>query len=157
MIEEGMKAPAFTLPATHGSQASLSDYEGSHLVIYFYPKDDTPGCTNEAKDFSELGEDFSSAGAQILGISRDPVKKHEAFRKKHALTIDLASDEDGSVCEAYGVWVEKNMYGRKYMGIQRATFLIGPDGTVLKTWPKVRVKGHAAAVLDALKIAATKG
>ena len=154
MIEEGMKAPAFTLPATGGRDVSLSDYAGKHLILYFYPKDDTPGCTNEAKDFTEKLADFRAAGAEILGVSRDPLKKHESFRQKHDLEVELASDEDGSVCEAYGVWVEKNMYGRKYMGIQRATFLIDPDGIVTKAWPKVRVKGHADAVLAALEAAA---
>ena len=150
MVEEGMKAPAFDLPATDGRHRSLSDYAGRFLVIYFYPKDDTPGCTSEAVDFSGRLEAFEAAGASILGISRDPVSRHEAFRKKHGLSVELASDEDGSVCEAFGVWVEKNMYGRKYMGVQRATFLVGPQGDVLKVWPKVRVKGHADAVLDAL-------
>ena len=150
MIEEGMKAPLFDLPATSGRHRALSDYSGSFLVIYFYPKDDTPGCTSEAADFSSRLEAFKAAGASILGISRDPVSRHEAFRQKHALSVELASDEDGSVCEAYGVWVEKNMYGRKYMGVQRATFLVNPQGEVVKVWPKVRVKGHAEAVLDAL-------
>ncbi|NBC20715.1 MAG: redoxin domain-containing protein [Alphaproteobacteria bacterium] len=151
MIEQGMKAPEFRLPATGGGEVSLEDYAGQYLVIYFYPKDDTPGCTNEARDFTAHLDAFSAQGAQILGISRDPLAKHEAFREKHDIGIQLASDEDGSACEAYGVWVEKNMFGRKYMGIQRATFLIGPDRTVVRAWPRVRVKGHAQAVLEALR------
>ena len=150
MIEQDMKAPDFKLPAVPGGEASLSDYTGKPLVLYFYPKDDTPGCTNEALDFSAHAEAFADLGASIVGISRDSLKKHDAFREKHGLTITLASDEDGSVCEAYGVWVEKSMYGRKYMGIERATFLIGPDGTVRKVWRKVKVKGHAEAVLETL-------
>ena len=123
---------------------------GKHLVLYFYPKDDTPGCTKEAIAFSEHLEEFTKAGAEILGVSKDTVAKHDKFVDKHGLTIQLGSDDDGKVCEAYGVWVEKNMYGRKYMGIQRATFLIGPDGKVKKIWPKVKVAGHAEDVLDSI-------
>ncbi len=150
VVEPGMKAPDFTLPAVPDGEVSLAGYAGNPLVVYFYPKDDTPGCTHEALDFSAHAEAFADRGAAILGISRDTLRKHEAFRQKHGLSIPLASDEDGKVCAAFGVWVEKSMYGRKYMGIERATFLIGPDGTVRKVWRKVKVKGHAEAVLDAL-------
>lgn len=150
MVEAGVKAPDFSLPAMDGETVSLADYAGRHLVMYFYPKDDTPGCTNEAKDFTEHLDEFEAKGASILGISRDSVKKHETFRSKHDLRIQLASDEDGTVCDAYGVWVEKKMYGRSYMGIERATFLIGPDGSVSEVWRKVKVKGHAEAVLAAI-------
>ena len=121
------------------------------LVIYFYPKDDTAGCTREAQDFTVLAADFAAAGAMVLGISKDPPAAHARFVAKHALDIALASDLDGSACEAFGVWVEKNMYGRKYMGIDRATFLFGADGTLAKAWRKVKVPGHAAAVLDAVR------
>lgn len=157
MIEQGMKAPGFRLPATGEGEVSLKDYAGQYLVVYFYPKDDTPGCTNEARDFTAHLDAFAAEGAQILGISRDPLAKHEAFRQKHDIRVQLASDEDGSVCEAYGVWVEKNMYGRKYMGIQRATFLVGPDSIIVRAWPRVRVKGHAQAVLEALRGAVATG
>ncbi|MEM1152347.1 MAG: thioredoxin-dependent thiol peroxidase [Pseudomonadota bacterium] len=148
MVAIGDKAPDFSLPGAGGKTLSLSDYAGQWLVLYFYPKDDTPGCTTEAVDFSALAAEFRSRGASVIGISKDTVAKHDKFRDKHDLTVDLASDEEGSVCEAYGVWVEKNMYGKKYMGIQRATFLISPDGSVSEVWPKVKVKGHAQAVLD---------
>jgi peroxiredoxin Q/BCP len=121
------------------------------LVVYFYPKDDTPGCTREAQDFTTLADDFAAAGAQVLGVSKDPPAAHAKFIAKHALGIALGSDLDGTVCDAFGVWVEKNLYGRKYMGIDRATFLFGTDGTLAKVWRKVKVPGHAAAVLDAVR------
>ncbi|MEP4189484.1 MAG: peroxiredoxin, partial [Sneathiella sp.] len=120
-------------------------------VIYFYPKDDTPGCTTEAKGFSELAGDFNTLGVKVIGVSKDTLAKHGKFRAKHELSVLLASDEEGQVCEAFGVWVEKNMYGRKYMGIERATFLIDESGTVRKIWRKVKVKGHVEAVLEAAK------
>ena len=148
-IQEGAKAPTFKIETTNGPRA-LSDYKGKYLVLYFYPKDDTPGCTNEAKNFSELSDSFADANAEILGISKDTLAKHEKFTAKHDLNITLGSDEDGAVCEAFGVWVEKKMYGRTYMGIQRATFLIDPKGVVQTVWPKVIVKGHADSVLAAL-------
>ena len=148
--EPGKKAPKFKMPTNGGGDVALADFAGKHLVLYFYPKDDTPGCTKEAIAFSERLEGFRKAGAEIVGVSKDPVAKHEKFIDKHGLSVTLASDEDGKVCEAYGVWVEKNMYGRKYMGIQRATFLIGPDGKIEKVWPKVKVAGHADDVLSAI-------
>ncbi len=122
---------------------------GMPLVVYFYPKDDTAGCTTEAKDFSALAGDFGAAGVTVVGISKDTPASHAKFTAKHALTVRLASDIDGAACEAFGVWVEKAMYGRKYMGIERATFLFGADGGLVTTWRKVRVAGHAAAVLKA--------
>lgn len=121
------------------------------LVVYFYPKDDTTGCTREAQDFSALMPDFAAAGVHVVGISRDTVKKHAAFTAKHALTVPLASDLDGSVTEAFGVWVEKQMYGRTYMGIERATFLFGRDGALVRAWRKVKVPGHAVEVLEAAR------
>ena len=148
--EVGKKAPKFKMPANGGSDVALADFAGKHLVLYFYPKDDTPGCTKEAIAFSEHLEEFKNAGAEIVGVSKDTVAKHEKFVDKHGLKVTLASDEDGKVCEAYGVWVEKNMYGRKYMGIQRATFLIGPDSKIKKVWPKVKVAGHAEDVLSSI-------
>jgi len=148
-LETGAKAPDFSIETTEG-QKTLSSYRGRHLVLYFYPKDDTPGCTNEARDFSERLSQFEAAGAKILGVSRDPLAKHQKFSAKHDLQIELASDEDGALCEAYGVWVEKNMYGRTYMGIARSTFLIDPKSRISRIWPKVRVKGHAQDVLESL-------
>lgn len=148
-LQAGDKAPAFKMTSTNGP-VSLKDYAGQHLVLYFYPKDNTPGCTTEANDFSAHLTKFTAAGAQILGVSKDSIKKHENFIAKHDLQIPLASDESGNVCEAYDVWVEKNMYGKKYMGIQRATFLIDPKGKIQESWPKVRVKGHVEEVLAAL-------
>ena len=147
MVEEGMNAPDFSLPGAGGEEIHLADLRGAWVVVYFYPRDDTPGCTTEAKDFSALADAFAEKNAQIIGISKDSVTKHDKFRTKHDLTIALASDEHGDVCESYGVWVEKNMYGKTYMGIQRATFLINPEGIVTQVWPKVKVKGHAEAVL----------
>jgi len=146
----GQAAPSFTLPRDGGAQVSLSDYSGKIVVLYFYPKDDTPGCTTEAIDFSADIDAFAKAGAVVLGVSRDTVKKHEKFRDKHSLRVALLADEDGAVCEAYGVWGEKSMYGRTYMGIDRTTFLIGPDGKIARVWEKVKVKGHVAEVLAAV-------
>ena len=146
----GQPAPSFTLPRDGGTNVSLADYAGQMVVLYFYPKDDTPGCTTEAIDFSAEAEAFAKAGAVVLGVSRDTVKKHEKFRDKHGLKVALLADEDGAVCEAYGVWVEKSMYGRSYMGIERTTFLIGRDGKIARVWDKVKVKDHAAEVLAAV-------
>lgn len=149
-LSVGDNAPKFTLPANAGDNISLSDYAGRYLVLYFYPKDDTPGCTKEAIGFTYLKDSFHALDADILGISKDTPAKHDKFIAKHDLKIRLASDEDGAMIEKYGVWVEKNMYGRKYMGIERATYLIGPDGKVLHIWRKVRVKDHVQTVLDIL-------
>ena len=148
MLEEGMNAPVFSAAGAGGQTHALGNYAGKWLVLYFYPKDDTPGCTTEAKDFTAFAEQFSARNASILGVSKDTVAKHDKFIAKHDLKVDLISDETGEICEAYGVWVEKNMYGKTYMGIQRATFLINPGGKIAKIWPKVRVKGHAEAVLE---------
>ncbi len=145
----GAKAPAFSMESTAGP-VTLSSYAGKHLVLYFYPKDDTPGCTQEALDFTQHLASFEAAGAAILGVSKDTLAKHKSFAAKTSLGITLASDLDGSVCEAYGTWEEKAMYGRTYMGIARRTFLIGPDGRILRIWPKVKVKGHAEEVLAEL-------
>ena len=145
----GQPAPSFTLPRDGGTDVSLADYAGQMVVLYFYPKDDTPGCTTEAIDFSAEAEAFAAAGAVVLGVSRDTVKKHEKFRDKHGLKVALLADEDGAVCEAYGVWVEKSMYGKTYMGIERSTVLIDGTGRVARIWPKVSVKGHADEVLAA--------
>jgi peroxiredoxin Q/BCP len=150
MINEGEKAPGLTITASDGSSIDLSA-PGAPLVLYFYPKDDTSGCTREAQDFTALAGDFASAGARVVGVSRDPMKKHEKFIGKYDLKVPLESDEDGSVSEAFGTWVEKSMYGRKYMGMERSTFLIAPNGQVEKAWRKVKVPGHAAEVLKAAK------
>ncbi|WP_422006954.1 thioredoxin-dependent thiol peroxidase [Pyruvatibacter mobilis] len=147
----GDKAPAFSMPTDGDGTAALKDYKGKPLVLYFYPKDDTSGCTKQAIGFSERLKDFEKAGAAILGVSRDPVKKHDKFKDKHDLTITLGSDEEGTVTEAYGVWVEKSMYGRKYMGIERSTFLIDGKGKIARVWRKVKVPGHVDEVLDAVK------
>jgi peroxiredoxin Q/BCP len=152
MMNEGEQAPALTLRATNGSQVDLQA-PGSPLVLYFYPKDDTSGCTREAQDFSALGDAFAAAGARVIGISRDPAAKHDKFIDKYDLKVPLASDEDGAISDAFGTWVEKSMYGRKYMGMERATFLLGPDGRVLRAWRKVKVPGHAAEVLKAVEAA----
>ena len=150
-LSVGDLAPQFTLPGNADSSISLSDYAGKNIVLYFYPKDDTPGCTTEAKDFTSMASDFEAANTVVIGMSKDTPAKHDKFIAKHDLSVLLASDEDGDVLESYGVWVEKNMYGRKYMGIQRATFLIGADGTIKNIWPKVKVKGHAEDVLEHAK------
>jgi thioredoxin-dependent peroxiredoxin len=151
MLDSGDKAPDFDLPTDLGAKLKLSKLKGKPVVVYFYPKDDTPGCTSEAKDFSCLIADFKSHGAEVIGISPDATASKAKFRKKHDLTVQLAADEDKSVCGAYGVWVEKSMYGKKYMGVERSTFLIGKDGNIAQAWHKVKVPGHAEAVLAALK------
>ncbi len=150
MINEGDKAPKLTVNASDGSNVDLAA-PGTPLVLYFYPKDDTTGCTKEARDFTELADDFARAGARIIGVSRDPMKKHEKFIDKYGLSVPLASDEDGRISEAFGTWIEKSMYGRKYMGMERATFLIVQDGSIARAWRKVKVPGHAAEVLKAAK------
>ena len=150
MINEGDKAPAITVSATDGSSVNLAA-PGQPLVLYFYPKDDTSGCTREAQDFTALAADFAKAGAKVIGVSRDPMKSHEKFIGKYDLAVPLVSDEEGRISEAFGTWVEKSMYGRKYMGMERATYLIGADGRVLKAWRKVKVPKHAEDVLKAAK------
>ncbi len=149
MVELGKKAPAFSLPTDGGGSISLKNLKGRKVVLYFYPKDDTPGCTKEACGFRDALPDFSKLDAVIIGVSKDPVARHDRFKAKYDLPFTLASDEDGKVCEAYGTWVEKSMYGRKYMGIDRATFLIDEQGVVRGAWRKVRVKGHVEEVLEA--------
>ena len=148
-VDVGDKAPAFTLPTDGGGEVSLKDFKGNAVVLYFYPKDDTSGCTAEACAFRDALPDFSKVKAQVLGISRDPVKSHDKFKAKYDLTFPLVSDEEGQVCEAYGVWVEKSMYGRKYMGIERSTFVIDGKGVIRNVWHKVKVPGHADEVLKA--------
>jgi peroxiredoxin Q/BCP len=151
-ISEGDKAPAISVAASDGSSTNLASPD-QPLVLYFYPKDDTSGCTREAQDFTALAPDFAKAGVKVVGVSRDPMKKHEKFIDKYGLAVPLASDEDGRISDAFGTWVEKSMYGRKYMGMERSTFLIGGDGRVLKAWRKVKVPGHAQEVLAAAKSA----
>ncbi len=151
MLKEGDKAPDFSLPTDTGATVKMSKLKGKTVVVYFYPKDDTPGCTTEAKDFSCMINDFKSAGAEIIGISPDPVASKAKFRKKHDLSVQLAADEERKVVEAYGVWVEKSMYGKKYMGVERSTFLIDKSGKLVRIWTKVKVPGHAAEVLAAAK------
>ena len=155
MINIGETAPDFTLPRTDNGSGSdmltLSALRPAPVVLYFYPKDDTPGCTTEALDFTRLGADFAAAGATVVGISKDSPAKHEKFCAKHGLGVILVSDESSDTCERYGTWVQKNMYGRTYMGIERSTFLIGGDGRVVRAWPKVKVKGHAEEVLAAVR------
>jgi peroxiredoxin Q/BCP len=150
-LKEGDLAPDFTLPADGGKTLSLSDFRGQKLVLYFYPKDDTSGCTAEACDFRDNLKTFDTAGVQVVGVSKDSPASHDKFKAKHSLTFPLASDEDGKICEAYGVWKEKSMYGRTYMGIERSTFLIGADGKIARVWRKVKVKGHADEVLEAAR------
>ncbi|WP_438959994.1 thioredoxin-dependent thiol peroxidase [Nereida sp.] len=144
-------APPFTLPRDGGGQVSLTDYAGQSVVLYFYPRDDTPGCTKEAIGFTEMAAEFAAANTAVIGASKDSVKKHDKFREKHSLGVVLVSDEESDLCETYGVWVEKNMYGKTYMGIERATFLIGPDGKIAQIWRKVKVPGHVEAVLEAVR------
>ncbi len=149
MAAIGEAAPTTPFTTLDGASASVADYKGKKLVVYFYPKDDTTGCTREAQDFTALAADFASAGTSVVGISKDSVKSHAKFVSKYDLKVGLGSDESGAVCEAFGVWVEKSMYGRTYMGIERSTFLIGADGKVARAWRKVKVAGHAAEVLAA--------
>ena len=143
----GDLAPDFDLRTDGGGQAKLSDYKGRKLVLYFYPKDDTTGCTNEANGFSELAADFAKAGTTVIGVSKDSVKSHDKFKAKYGLEFTLASDADGKVIDAYGAWVQKKLYGREYMGIDRSTFLIDGEGKIRQLWRKVKVLGHVAAVL----------
>ena len=148
MINQGDKAPVITVTATDGSSVDLAA-PGRPLVLYFYPKDDTSGCTREAQDFTALAGEFAKAGIKVVGVSRDPVKSHEKFIGKYNLAVPLVSDEDGSISNAFGTWVEKSMYGRKYMVMERATYLISADGRILKAWRKVKVPKHAEEVLKA--------
>jgi peroxiredoxin Q/BCP len=150
-LDPGSKAPAFSLPRDGGGTVSLTDYKGQNLVLYFYPRADTPGCTVESKAFSALSAAFAKAKTAVLGVSADPVKAQDAFKAKHGLAIPLASDETHRMLDAYGVWGEKSMYGKKFMGITRTTFLLGPDGRIARVWPKVKVEGHAEEVLAAAK------
>ena len=149
--EAGDPAPDFDLAVEADKRISLADFRGKTLALYFYPKDDTSGCTAEAIAFNGLRKDFAKAGAEILGVSPDSTKSHAKFKTKHGLDFALAADEEKAVATAYGVWVEKSMYGRKYMGVERSTFLIGPDGRIVKAWRKVKVPGHAEEVLAAAK------
>ncbi|YBV97573.1 peroxiredoxin [Phyllobacteriaceae bacterium JZ32] len=144
-------APDFSLPRDGGGTLSLSALRGKPVILFFYPKDDTSGCTQEAIEFSGLKSEFDRIGAAVIGMSPDSVKKHDKFKAKHDLNVDLAADEEKNILQAYGVWVEKSMYGRKYMGVERTTYLIGPDGRIVHVWRKVKVPGHAAGVLEAAK------
>ncbi|MEC9250578.1 MAG: thioredoxin-dependent thiol peroxidase [Pseudomonadota bacterium] len=150
-LKTGDLAPNFNMPTDGGASVDLSALKGKNVVLYFYPKDDTPGCTTEAIDFSTLIAEFDAANTVIIGVSKDTVAKHDKFKAKHELKVVLGSDEDGAVLEAYGVWVLKKLYGREYMGIERATFLIDAAGQIAQVWRKVKVKGHAQAVLDAVR------
>lgn len=150
-IKSGDQAPDFELPGSGGTSISLSAHRGRIVVLFFYPKDDTSGCTAEAISFSGLRPQFEALGAVVIGLSPDSVKSHDRFRAKHELTVDLASDEEKKILQAYGVWVEKSMYGRKYMGVERTTLLIDREGKVARIWNKVKVPGHAAEVLEAAK------
>jgi peroxiredoxin Q/BCP len=150
MLNEGEKVPGLKTKLSGGGELDLSS-PGGPLVLYFYPKDDTSGCTREAQDFTALAGDFAKAGVKVVGLSRDPMKKHDKFISKYELKVPLASDEDGAISDAFGTWVEKSMYGRKYMGMERSTFLIGKDGRIAKAWRKVKVPGHAEEVLKAAK------
>lgn len=150
-IEEGDKIPAIELEGADGGKIALGDFAGRPFVLYFYPKDDTAGCTREAQDFSALLPQFEAAGARVLGVSKDTPAKHQKFAAKYALTVPLASDPDGVALEAFGAWVEKQLYGRRYMGIDRSTFLFDAEGRLVRAWRKVRVPGHAEQVLAAVK------
>jgi peroxiredoxin Q/BCP len=147
MLKAGDKAPDFDLPTNAGDTLSMKTLKGKTVVLYFYPKDMTPGCTTEAQEFRDHIKDFEKAGAVVVGVSKDSVKRHDNFVAKHDLPFQLVSDEDGHLCEDYGVWLEKSMYGKKFMGIQRATFIIDGKGVIQHVWPKVKVKGHVAEVL----------
>ena len=149
-LEAGDPAPGFKLPATRGPTASLSEYAGKFLILFFYPKDDTEVCTREAVAFSEWQSKFTRKGAALLGISKDSIEDHKAFIAKYKLKVRLGADEDGKVCESYGVWQQKQLYGRKFMGIVRSTFIIGPDGLIRRVWRNVRVPGHVDAVYESL-------
>jgi peroxiredoxin Q/BCP len=150
-LSPGQDAPQFELPRDGGGTLTLSALRGKAVVLYFYPKDDTSGCTAEAIDFSALKPDFEKAGAVVIGMSPDSAKKHDKFKAKHGLSVDLVADEERKAIEAYGVWAEKSMYGRKYMGVERTTFLIDRDSKIARIWPKVKVPGHAAEVLEAVR------
>jgi peroxiredoxin Q/BCP len=150
-LNAGDKAPDFNLPTDGGGHVKLSDLSGKTVVLYFYPKDDTSGCTSEAQGFTAAAAEFKQAGAMVIGVSKDSAKSHDKFKAKYGLDLTLASDESGEMVERYGAWVEKSMYGRKYMGIDRSTFLIGLDGGIKQVWRKVKVPGHVDAVLKALK------
>jgi peroxiredoxin Q/BCP len=149
-VSQGDVAPAFSLPASGGRTVSSAALKGKPYVLYFYPKADTSGCTKEAQAFQSAIDAFAAKGAEVIGVSRDPLKMLDKFAGKYGLTFPLASDEGGALTEAYGVWVEKSMYGRKYMGIERSTFVVGADGKVAKAWPKVKIEGHADEVLAAV-------
>ncbi|MDP9414944.1 MAG: peroxiredoxin [Pseudomonadota bacterium] len=157
MLSEGDPVPDVKLEGMNGQPISPTDFSGQKLVLYFYPKDDTSGCTREAQDFSALASEFEKAGTWILGVSKDDVKKHQKFTDKYDLKVPLATDADGSVCDAFGTWIEKGMYGRKYMGIERATFLVGADGTIERVWRNVKVPGHADEVLEAARSLKSRG
>jgi peroxiredoxin Q/BCP len=150
MLNQGDSAPDVRFATADGT-ASVADFAGRKLIIYFYPKDDTSGCTREAQDFTALADEFAAIGASLIGISKDSLASHAKFQAKYGLKVTLGSDADGAVCDAFGTWVEKSMYGRTYMGIERATFLIGADGKIARIWRKVKVPGHAAEVLEAAK------
>lgn len=149
----GAAAPAFDLDTDSGERVSLASLRGRKVVLYFYPKDDTSGCTREALDFDALGAEFAAAGAEVIGVSPDSIDSHAKFRGKHGLKLTLAADPDKSALEAYGVWAEKSMYGRKYMGVVRTTVLIGPDGKIVRVWENVKVPGHVEEVLEAVRAA----
>lgn len=151
MLKEGDPAPDATLQTPEGDEASLSSFRGKPLVLYFYPKDDTSGCTAEAQAFTERADAFAKAGSVVLGVSKDSPARHAKFIAKYDLKVQLGTDVDGSVCEAFGTWIEKSMYGRKYMGIERATFLIDGQGKIVRVWRKVKVPGHAEEVLKAVQ------
>ncbi|TDT77600.1 peroxiredoxin Q/BCP [Litoreibacter halocynthiae] len=151
MTQIGELAPDFTLPRDGGDTVTLSALQPSKVVLYFYPKDDTPGCTKQAIGFTEQLQAFKDAGCEVIGVSKDTAAKHDKFRDKHSLGVILVSDAEGDVCEQYGVWKEKSMYGKTFMGIERSTFLIGSDGKILQEWRKVRVPGHVEAVLEAVQ------
>lgn len=152
MLEAGNALPDVMLKDAEGAEFDLARYRGAPVVVYFYPKADTPGCTNEAKDFTELASDFAAIGVPVIGVSKDKPAKLKKFADKYGLGVTLASDEPGDACAAFGTWVEKSLYGRKYMGIERATFLFDASGTAVRVWPKVKVKGHATEVLEAAKV-----
>lgn len=155
ILDIGSTPPDFTLPRDGGGTITLSGLRGKPVILYFYPKDDTSGCTQEAIEFSGLRPQFQKLGATVIGMSPDPVKKHDKFKTKHDLKVDLVADEDKAITEAYGLWVEKSMYGRKYMGVERTTYLIDSAGKIAKIWNKVKVPGHAAEVLEATKALGT--
>jgi len=150
-LKPGDPAPPFDLPTAGGEQVSLASLKGQRVVLYFYPKDDTPGCTLEALNFTEKARQFATAKTTVIGVSRDPCARHEKFAAKHGLNVTLASDEDGLACEAYGVWGEKKLYGRTFMGIERATFLIDAKGRIARVWRRVKVPGHVEEVLKEVK------